>query len=278
MNVSMQDAFNLGWKLASVLEGRAGPELLTTYNIERHAIAQRLIDFDKEWSKIMASPPKDPTRPELGGVDPEELQAYFVKSGRYTAGVATHYAPTTVLTAEAAHQDLAKGFTIGMRFHSGPVVRLADAKPMQLGHAARADGAWRIYAFADKSGRRLRELADFLGQASDSPIRRFTPAGADIDSVIDVRAIFQQGHRDLKVEELPSILLPRKGRFGLIDYEKAFSPDLKKGPDIFDLRGIDREKGAIVVVRPDQYVSNVLPLDAHDELTAFFGRFLLDRR
>ena len=278
MDVSMQDAFNLGWKLASVLEGRAGPELLTTYNIERHAIAQRLIDFDKEWSKIMASPPKDPARPELGGVDPEELQAYFVKSGRYTAGVATHYAPTTVLTAEAAHQDLAKGFTIGMRFHSGPVVRLADAKPMQLGHAARADGAWRIYAFADKSGRRLRELADFLGQASDSPIRRFTPAGADIDSVIDVRAIFQQGHRDLKVEELPSILLPRKGRFGLIDYEKAFSPDLKKGPDIFDLRGIDREKGAIVVVRPDQYVSNVLPLDAHDELTAFFGRFLLDRR
>ena len=278
MNVSMQDAFNLGWKLASVLEGRAGPELLTTYNIERHAIAQRLIDFDKEWSKIMASPPKDPTRPELGGVDPEELQAYFMKSGRYTAGVATQYAPTTVLTAEAAHQDLAKGFTIGMRFHSGPVVRLADAKPMQLGHAARADGAWRIYAFADKSGRRLRELADFLGQAPGSPIPRFTPAGADIDSVIDVRAIFQQGHRDLKVEEVPSILLPRKGRFGLIDYEKAFSPDLKKGPDIFDLRGIDREKGAIVVVRPDQYVSNVLPLDAHDELTAFFGRFLLDRR
>src|ERR1700694_5163685 len=81
-----------------------------------------------------------------------------------------------------------------------------------------------------------------------------------------------------RVEELPSILLPRKGRFGLIDYEKAYCPDLKNGPDIFELRGIDREKGAIVVVRPDQYVSNVLPLDAHDELTAYFGRFLLDRQ
>ena len=92
MNVSMQDAFNLGWKLASVLEGRAKPELLRTYTVERHAIAQGLIDFDKEWSKIMASPPKDPDHPELGGVDPAELQAYFVKSGRYTAGVATHYA------------------------------------------------------------------------------------------------------------------------------------------------------------------------------------------
>jgi phenol 2-monooxygenase len=278
MNVSMQDTFNLGWKLISVFEGRAKPELLRTYTVERHAIAQGLIDFDKEWSKIMASPPKDPNRPELGGLDPAELQAYFVKSGRYTAGVATHYPPATVLTAEATHQNLAKGFTIGMRFHSAPVVRLADAKPVQLGHAARADGAWRIYAFADASGQRLRKLADFLAESPNSPIRRFTPAGANIDSVIDVRAVFRQGHRDLKVEELPSILLPRKGRFGLIDYEKAYCPELKNGPDIFELRGIDREKGAIVVVRPDQYVSNVLPLDAHDELTAYFGRFLLDRQ
>jgi phenol 2-monooxygenase (NADPH) len=277
MNVSMQDAFNLGWKLASVLEGRSRPELLRTYNTERHAIAQGLIDFDKEWSKIMASPPKDPRHPQLGGVDPAELQAYFVKSGRYTAGVATQYAPTTDLTAAAAHQALAKGFTIGMRFHSAPVVRVADAKPMQLGHAARADGAWRLYAFADASGQRLRELAAFLADSPNSPIRRFTPAGADIDSVIDVRAVFQQGHRDLKVETLPSILLPRKGRFGLIDYEKAYAPDLKSGADIFDLRGVDRQRGALVVVRPDQYVSNVLPLDAHDELAAFFSRFLLDR-
>ena len=278
MNVSMQDTFNLGWKLISVLQGRARPELLSTYSVERHTIAQRLIDFDKQWSKIMASPPKDPDHPELGGVDPAELQSYFVKSGRYTAGVATHYPPATFLTAEPTHQDLARGFTIGMRFHSAPVVRVADGKPMQLGHAARADGAWRVYAFADANGQRLRALAEFLAESTNSPIRRFTPDGADPDSVIDVRAVFQQGHRDLKVDELPAALLPRKGIFGLIDYEKAFSPDLKDGPDIFVLRSIDRGQGALVVVRPDQYVANVLPLDAHDELAAFFGGFLVDCR
>jgi phenol 2-monooxygenase len=278
MNVSMQDAFNLGWKLVSVLQGRARPELLRTYGSERHAIAQRLIDFDKQWSKIMASPPKDPAHPELGGVDPAELQAYFVKSGRYTAGVATHYQSGTLLTAAPTHQDLARGFTIGMRFHSAPVVRLADAKPMQLGHVARADAAWRIYAFADAAAERLRALAEFLESATDSPIRRFTPQEGDIDSVIDFRAVFQQQHRDVEVEQLPKLLLPRKGRFGLVDYEKAFCPDLKNGPDIFVLRGIDRARGAVVVVRPDQYVANVLPLDAHQELTAFFAQFLLDRR
>ena len=44
MNVSMQDGFNLGWKLAAVIEGRAKPDLLRTYTVERHRVAQRLID------------------------------------------------------------------------------------------------------------------------------------------------------------------------------------------------------------------------------------------
>jgi len=278
MNVSIQDAFNLGWKLIAVLDGRAGPDLLRTYSVERHAVAKRLIDFDKEWSKIMGSPPRDPEHPERGGVDPAELQAYFVRSGRYTAGVATHYPPATVLTAPATHQHLAEGFVIGTRFHSAPVVRVADAKPMQLGHVIRADGAWRVFAFADASGERLRALMQFLAESADSPILRFTAPDADLDSVIDVRAVFQQGHRDLEIDRLPALLLPRKGRFDLVDYEKAYAPDLKNGPDIFDLRGIDRGRGAIVVVRPDQYVANVLPLDAHDELTRFFATFLLARR
>lgn len=277
MNVSMQDAYNLGWKLAAVLEGRASPALLQTYHQERHAVAQQLIDFDKEWSAIMASPPKDPAHPERGGVDPAELQAYFTKSGQYTAGVATLYPPATYLTAPARHQALAKGFSVGMRFHSAPVIRLADAKPVQLGHAAQADGAFRLYAFADGSGVKMRALMEFLSDSAASPVRRFTPKAKNIDSAIDVRGIYQQGHRDLKVDELPTMLLPRKGKFGLIDYEKAFAPDLKNGPDIFVKRGIDRINGALVIVRPDQHVAAILPLDAHEELTAYFAAFMLDQ-
>ena len=61
-----------------------------------------------------------------------------------------------------------------------------------------------------------------------------------------------------------------------VDYEKAFAPDLKAGADIFDLRGVDRERGVVVVVRPDQYVAHVLPLEARADLAAFFAAFLLD--
>ncbi len=279
MNVSMQDTFNLGWKLAAVLEGRSPESLLHSYSAERQAIAQELIDFDKEWSAIMASPAKDPANPAAGGVDPAELQEYFVRWGRYTAGVATRYAPSS-LTGAATHQHLAKGFTIGMRFHSASVIRLADAKPVQLGHAARADGRWRLYAFADAAGpgdpaSRLRALCEHLEHSPDSPVRRYTPVGADVDSVLDVRAVFQQHHRDLALADLPSLLVPRKGRYGLVDYEKAFTPD-SRGDDIFDLRRIARDQGALVVVRPDQYVSHVLPLDAYAELAAFFAPLLIE--
>jgi phenol 2-monooxygenase len=280
MNVSMADAWNLGWKLAGVLRGTARPELLETYSAERQAVAQELIDFDREFARMFSAPPKEPGDAEGEGVDPTEFQRYFAAQGRYTAGVATRYTQS-MITAGPEFQHLAAGFPIGMRFHSASVVRLADAKPVQLGHAARADGAWRLYVFADRddpasAGSRTRALCDFL--ASDtSPLARFTPAGADPDSVIDVRAVFQQGHRDVAVDALPPALLPRKGRFGLVDHEKVFCPDPRHG-DLFDIRGIDRDAGCVVVVRPDQFVAGVLPLDAHDELTDFLAGVLVDAR
>ena len=90
-----------------------------------------------------------------------------------------------------------------------------------------------------------------------------------------MRGIFQQGHRELEVGGLPSLLRPAKGKFALTDYEKAFAPDLKGGEDIFDMRGSDRSQGCLVVVRPDQYVAHVLPLDGFGELSAYFDGFLL---
>jgi phenol 2-monooxygenase len=279
MNVSMADAWNLGWKLAAVLRGTARPELLHTYSDERQKVAQELIDFDREFARMMSAKPKaSPDDPD--GVDPEAFQAHFAAQGRFTAGVATHYGPS-MITGTGEHQHLAGGYPVGMRFHSAPVIRLADAKPVELGHAARADGAWRLYVFADAADpasedSRARALFEHLA-AEKSPLVRFTPPGADPDAVIDVRAVFQQGHRDLDVGQLPDVLLPRKGTFGLIDHEKAFCPD-PKADDIFDLRGIDRGQGAMVLVRPDQYVAAVLPLEAHEELAAFLSGVLVDAR
>ncbi|MBS1674347.1 MAG: FAD-dependent monooxygenase, partial [Actinobacteria bacterium] len=193
MNVSMQDAFNLGWKLAAVLQGRSDAALLRSYSQERQSIAADLIAFDKHWSSFIAQPALDPEHPERGGVAPADMQAEFARQGRYTAGLATQYSPST-LTGAGDHQDLAAGFEIGTRFHSAPVRRVADARRMQLGHSHVADGRLRIYAFGDETGAALREFASWLSDGEGSPVRRFTASDADIDSVIDVHAIFRGAH------------------------------------------------------------------------------------
>ena len=278
MNVSMQDGFNLGWKLASVLRDRCSPHLLQTYSAERQAIAQELIDFDREWAEVLSSFSKPLADGDDKAFDPAETQRYFVRHGRYTAGTAAHYRPS-ILTGDAMHQHLATGLTIGMRFHSAPVIRMADARPLQLGHTIRADGRWRIFAFAgadDSAGpdSGIRALCKYLSDSSDSPVRRYTPAGSDIDSVIDVRAIFQHQHTDLAIEEMPAFLIPKKGRFDLQDYEKIFCADVQGSQDIFTMRGIDRQQGCMVIVRPDQYIGHILPLDGYDQLLAYFGCFM----
>ncbi|HCB56628.1 MAG TPA: 3-hydroxybenzoate 4-monooxygenase, partial [Arthrobacter bacterium] len=138
---SLQDGFNLGWKLGHVLEGRSPASLLATYSDERQVVAKNLIDFDKVWSTMMAKKPEE-------FENPSELEEFYVRTAEFPAGFMTEYAPS-MLTAEATHQDLAAGFPIGKRFKSAPVVRVCDANPMHLGHHATADGRWRIYVFAD---------------------------------------------------------------------------------------------------------------------------------
>jgi phenol 2-monooxygenase len=160
------------------------------------------------------------------------------------------------------------------------VVRLSDAKQMQLGHVAEADARWRIYAFAGKTdssdaGSAIHKLADWLETNPNSPIVKHTRKGEDIDAVIDFRAIFQQTFEQLAYEKMPSLLRPKTGRLALQDHEKVFCVDHKGVGDIFDMRGINRDTGCMVVVRPDQYVSHVLPLNAYVELSDYFSEILL---
>ena len=268
MNVSMADTFNLGWKLAAVLRGEATAMLLNTYSEERRAKAKELIDFDKDMARLFSAKPKSAD-------EAAQFQRYFKRHGRYTAGVETQY-DRSLITGFKTHQTLAAGLKTGMRFHSAPVIRLSDAKPMHLGHVLKADGRWRLMAFAaegdcGQSDGGVAQLCDFL---LDGPIARFATKAPEVDGVFDLRVVFQSSHRDIRLETLPALLLPRKGKYGLIDYEKVFCPDLKQGPDIFDHRGIDRAQGALVIVRPDQFVAQVLPLNAFDKITAFFDGFM----
>ncbi len=54
MNTGIQDAYNLAWKLALVIKGKAGLALLDTYNEERLANAQRLLESTDRMFELAA--------------------------------------------------------------------------------------------------------------------------------------------------------------------------------------------------------------------------------
>jgi phenol 2-monooxygenase len=176
-----------------------------------------------------------------------------------------------------AHQALATGITIGKRFKSARVARVADGNDVHLGHHHRADGRWRIYAFADAAlpgePSALTDWAQWMSDSPDSPLATYTPDDVDPDSVLDVKVVYQQRHGGVDLGRVPRLFLPQVGPLGLTDYEKVYAALLDE--DIFDLRAVDRLSGCVVVVRPDQYVAAVLPLTATDELAAFFSQVFL---
>jgi phenol 2-monooxygenase len=272
MNVSMQDTFNLGWKLVHVLQGRADAKLLRSYTKERLTEAKRLVDTDHKWSRVMSAPT---TQAERDGTEEPRIIRQFKENLEFTGGTAVKY-DASYLFAASAHQALATGEEVGRRFHSAPVVRLSDAKQMQLGHVAQADARWRIYAFAGQadsghSGSAIDKLANWLETNPKSPVVKHTRKTEDIDAVIDVRFVFQQTFDQLAYENMSSLLKPQTGSMGLQDHGKVFCVDHKGLGDIYAMRGINRDQGCMIVVRPDQYVAHVLPLDARNELSDYFA-------
>ncbi|ALV45296.1 phenol 2-monooxygenase [Arthrobacter alpinus] len=263
MNVSMQDGFNIGWKLAHVLEGRSPESLLSTYSAERQVVAKNLIDFDKEWSSMMAKKPEE-------FANPSDLEDFYVRTAEFPAGFMTEYAPSMIIS-DATHQDLATGFPLGKRFKSALASRVCDTNPIHLGHQATADGRWRIYVFADPSpagaASPVANFAEWLSTSPQSPLAA-TPKELDADAWFDVKVIYQQRHEDIDINAVPAVFKPEVGPFKLTDYEKVYGT--VPGADIFEERGLSRD-GVVVVVRPDQYVANVLPLTATAELADFFA-------
>lgn len=145
MNVSLQDGYNVGWKLAAVLRGRAADPgaLLATYVAERESTAAELIEFDRGWARLFSS-----TWRRENGITPDEFHRQFVRAGRYTAGQAYRYADSLLVSAATSDPALATGLTVGMRFPSAQVVRFCDARAVQLVRALPADSRWHLVVFA----------------------------------------------------------------------------------------------------------------------------------
>lgn len=228
MNVSLQDGYNIGWKLGQVLTGRAPESLLETYVLERRDTAAKLVEFDRAFTKLVSSSSQEQEEHALSGNGDQKATAtpaarfrdQFLAAGRYTAGLATRYPASAITRVRASGSvsfvcDEAKGITIGMRFPSARVLRLSDGKPMQLAQALPSDGRWHVVVFSRRDiwSHGLHVAATKLSQY----FQAYTPAGSDQDSVINsVLVLSKLPAAHSAPLNLPPLFCPRQGKLKLM--------------------------------------------------------------
>ena len=104
-NTAVEDAVNLGWKLASVLKGQAPAQLLDSYHLERHALAVRNTGYARQ---IADSIGLFDAAPEL-----EDNSA----QGEAARAVASDY-----LNGHVRREFNIPGVTFGGRYDGSPII------------------------------------------------------------------------------------------------------------------------------------------------------------
>ncbi|PQE31204.1 phenol 2-monooxygenase protein [Rutstroemia sp. NJR-2017a WRK4] len=300
MNVSMQDTFNLGWKIASVLNGEADRSVLKTYQSERRRIAQDLIEFDHKFSRLFSGrPAKDVT--DETGISMEEFKDTFQKGLLFASGVAVDYGTSILIAKEGdatsqgdgtivsqdmrlrvvGKQDLTKNIKIGMRMPSFKVLNQSDARPWHFQERLKSDGRWRIIVFAgDISDSNQMSRITALGPKLQSLLTKYTLRGKKIDSVLEVLMIHSAPRIAVEFFDLPEIFHPFTEKEGY-DYSKVYVDDISYHEGhgrAYENYGVDKKEGCLVVLRPDQYVSWVGTLDDEEDMGRFFEGFMKTRR
>ncbi|KAK4163150.1 putative monooxygenase [Cladorrhinum sp. PSN259] len=311
MNVSMQDSYNLAWKIGLVARGICKPSILSTYQSERRRVAQDLIDFDHKFSRLFSGrPAKDVMDAE--GVSMEEFKDAFLKGNLFASGLIVNYGPSVLvvkpgdpaeqgdgseksrllegtphnITEEefAKKQALAAGLPVGMRFNSFKVLNQADARPWHFQERLKFDGRFRVVLFAGnvlapEQKSRLEKFCEKL-DAPESFLRKVTPKEDKIDSVVEVLTIHSAKRTETELlRDFPDILHPFDASKGW-NYSKVFVDDVSYHEgfgDAYKNYGVDKERGCVVAVRPDQHVGWIGNLEDFEELDKYFEGFMVYR-
>ncbi|KAK6706515.1 hypothetical protein SNK05_010393 [Fusarium graminearum] len=292
MNVSMQDSFNLGWKIANVVKGLASRSILDTYEVERKGIANALIDFDHKFSRLFSGRPAKDIMDEEG-ISMDEFKEAFEKGNLFASGIAVDYEKSMIVAKPDStfaddnilkRQALAPEIKLGMRVPSVKVLNQSDARPWHLQELLPSNGTWRLLIFPgnidlERQNKRMKTLCDKLS-AQSSFLKRFTPPSARYDSVIEVLTIHASERQCHDLFDFPEVLRPYDEIDGW-DYNKIFVDDKSYHEghgQLYQNFGIKPDEGCVVVLRPDQYVALVGYLDDYEALDSFFSGFMIPQK
>ena len=167
LNTSIADAFNLAWKMALVLEGRAGEQLLETYSVERQPVGRAVVDRAFTSVTDMAGIPA-----ALGfHPDQSEEDGWASLAGLYEAGDEGDRRRAALRAAIDAtnYQFNAHGVEVGYRYRDGAIVADGTAEPVSQRDAqlyydpTTWPGAHLPHVWLERDGHRLSTLDLVVG-------------------------------------------------------------------------------------------------------------------
>lgn len=193
----------------------------------------------------------------------------------------SHDRETTI--TPTAKQDLAPNIKLGARMPSYKVTNQAEARPVHIADLLKNTGRWRILVFAgDITKPTQAQRIQRLGASLSSPtslLEKYTPSSQRYDSVIELITIHAAPRESVSILDFPDIFHPWDDEVGW-DYWKVFVDDVTyhEGFDEAYVKyGIDRERGCVVVCRPDQHVGFIGELEdvGEDGLEGYFEGILI---
>lgn len=280
MNVSMNDAYNLTWKLALTLRGVANPSLLKTYQTERQHIAKQLVEFDEKFSHLFASPEN---------IQGPEFHDMYVQNKGFVSGCGHQY-PAGLLTDQNVDvkivQETTEPLTPGKRLLPVQLTRHVDGTIVNSLDVMPSNGHFRIIVFVGSQLHTggLDKLSSYLS-GKDSPLTLYSPPShssttssnsgisnaqdinynpaSDPSTIIELFLIHTSPHLETPIENLPAPFPEWQATIYEDAHHKAHCE-----------LGVDANVGAVVVVRPDGYVGLVTRLSGVERVGRYFGGIL----
>jgi 2,4-dichlorophenol 6-monooxygenase len=257
-NTSIQDAYNLAWKLAFVLTGKASPGLLETYSVERQPIGQQIVD--KATASISDYPPIFEALGLTSGGDPAAVKRAIADRKAPTMEGKLRRQALREAVAQKNYEFNTHGVELNQRYRSAAIMAEPEGLPAfprdpQLYYApTTAPGAHVPHAWVEQDRKRI-SILDLCGRGHFTLL---TGIGG---------------------EEWRNAASEVEIQFGVPIQAVSIGPSGCDAQDIYEewRRASEVDEDGCVLVRPDMMVtwrSRSLSENPGADLTAVFERIL----
>ncbi|KAI5863033.1 FAD binding domain-containing protein [Durotheca rogersii] len=242
MNTGIHDAVNIAWKLSLVLRGLARPEILETYQAERLPNVQRLVQYDKDISRLMTNRLPEDWQGDPGADVNAILGDLMAEAGAFSSGLGISYEvrKTNPLNVDGSFRIPQQLVRPGVRAPDVTLLRPGTFEPTRLMRELPNTACFTVLVFvADGTPavpevvyRGVRKSWSFQTLVSKGCLRFVTILPAPASSPYEV----------LGCEPIGRAYFDQEGRAAYMRY------------------GIEPTAGALVLVRPDGWVGTMVSL------------------